>query len=81
MGGVNGDALDVARAERDAAVNEAPLHERRVPDHVTFMQGEHVRAAQRVLPVALCQVVEGDPQELARALEVARLEVGGGRDA
>ena len=58
VAGAHAHALDVAAAQRAAAVQQPPLDHRRVADELAAVVGERVDAAERVLPVVLLHVVE-----------------------
>ena len=65
------DGLDVARAERGAAMQQPALDHRGVPDHRVAMPGEHVHPALGMLPVAVAEIArERGLEQPARGLEV-----------
>ena len=76
--GADTDALDVARAQRVAAVHEPPLHDRAVRDELVALADERVHAAERVLPVVVAEVaLEGVVEQGARGRQRVGVQLGG----
>ena len=76
--GAHGKPLDVAGAERAAAVQKTALYDRRVPHELAALPDERVDAAERVVPVRVAEVaVERGVEQPPRGGERRGVEVGG----